>query len=81
MSDSYLQKRQGPKHGPMSKTPKANPRIVFVSVVGALILAGLPFLNSTIRKKEAEVAIMRDSVLDAKDDARNARLRIRASRE
>jgi hypothetical protein len=65
----------------MSKSPKANPRIVFVSVVGALVLAGLPFLNSTIRRKETEVANMRDSVLDAKDDARNARLRIRAFKE
>ena len=48
---------------------------VFAGVTAGLILAGLPFLSSTVREREQAVAEMRDAALDAKDNARNARMR------
>jgi len=48
---------------------------VFAGVTAALIIAGLPFLSSTVRQREQAVAEMRDAALDAKDSARNARMR------
>ena len=48
---------------------------VLSGVVIAAIVAGLPFLSSTVREREQAVANMRDASLDAKDEARNARLR------
>lgn len=44
-----------------------------VSIAG--ILAALPFLSSTVREREQAVANMRDAAIDAKDEARNSRLR------
>ncbi len=41
-----------------------------------MLLAGLPLLNKTIYQREQNVANMRDSAADAKDAARNARLRV-----
>ena len=48
---------------------------MFAGVTAALILAGLPFLSPTVRQREQAVAEMRDAALDAKDNARNARMR------
>ena len=53
-----------------------SPRVVFAGVAGFMVLAGLPLLNKTIYQREQNVANMRDSAMDAKDAARNARLRV-----
>lgn len=59
---------------------KSNPKVVFVAVVGVLALAGLPFLSKEIRRREQNVASMRDDSYeakergDAKDAARDNRL-------
>ena len=51
-------------------------RGVLFGVGGFMLLAGLPLLNKTIYQREQNVANMRDSAADAKDAARNARLRV-----
>lgn len=51
-------------------------RGVLIGVLGFMTLAGLPLLNKTIYQREQNVANMRDSAADAKDAARNARLRV-----
>jgi len=51
-------------------------RGVLLGVGGFMLLAGLPLLNKTIYQREQNVANMRDSAADAKDAARNARLRV-----
>ena len=48
---------------------------VLTGVSIAAVLAALPFLSSTVRQREQAVANMRDAAIDAKDEARNARLR------
>ena len=48
---------------------------VLAGVSIAAILAALPFLSSTVREREQAVANMRDAAIDAKDEARNSRLR------
>jgi len=55
----------------------ANQRVVFAVVTGALIVGSLPFLNKTVREREANVAGMRDASYDAKDAARDSRLRVK----
>lgn len=52
---------------------------VFAGVSVAGILAALPFLSSTVREREQAVANMRDAAIDAKDEARNSRLRTSSS--
>ena len=49
---------------------------VLFGVLGFMTLAGLPLLNKTIYQREQNVAQMRDSAMEAKDAARNARLRV-----
>lgn len=51
-------------------------RGVLFGVIGFVTLAGLPLLNKTVYQREQNVANMRDSAQDAKDAARNARLRV-----
>lgn len=51
-------------------------RGVLFGVLGFMTLAGLPLMNKTIYQREQNVANMRDSAADAKDAARNARLRV-----
>ena len=51
-------------------------RGVFFGVLGFMTLAGLPFLNKTVYQREQNVAQMRDNAMEAKDAARNARLRV-----
>ncbi len=59
---------------------KGNPKVVLFAVVGVLALAGLPFLSKEIRRREQNVASMRDDSYeakergDAKDAARDNRL-------
>ena len=48
---------------------------VIAGVGAALILSALPFLSPKVREREQAVANMRDASLDAKDEARNSRLR------
>ena len=48
---------------------------VLAGVSIAAVLAALPFLSSTVREREQAVASMRDAAIDAKDEARNSRLR------
>ena len=55
----------------------ADQRIVFAVVSGALLIGSLPFLNKAVRDTEANVAAMRDASYDAKDAARDSRLRVR----
>jgi hypothetical protein len=56
---------------------RANQKYVLLGVSAAMVLAGLPFLSKAVRRKEQELAEMRDAVYDAKDAARNARLSIK----
>lgn len=66
----------GVVHGRMTaKGP--NKTLVLVGVVGAMVVAGIPFISKTVRQREQKVAEMRDAVYDAKDAARNARLSIK----
>lgn len=51
-------------------------RGVLFGVGGFMLLAGLPLLNKTVYQREQNVANMRDSAADAKDAARNAKLRV-----
>ena len=55
----------------------ADQRVVFAVVTGALIVGSLPFLNKTVREREGNVAAMRDASYDAKDAARDSRLRVK----
>lgn len=43
-------------------------------VVGAMVFSGLPFLSKKQREREQAVHLLRDAVIDAKDEARSARL-------
>lgn len=61
---------------PLSSS-RANPRLVFLGVTAAFIVAGLPLLSKAVRQREQAVAEMRDAVYDAKDAARNARLSVK----
>eukprot|EP00884_Botryococcus_braunii_P008452 jgi/Botrbrau1/17608/Bobra.0166s0045.1 len=56
---------------------RANQKVVLLGVSAAMLLAGLPFLSKAVRRKEQELAEMRDAVYDAKDAARNARLSLK----
>lgn len=56
---------------------QASKAAVLAVVAGAMVVAGLPFLNKTIYQREQNVAAMRDAVIDAKDDARSARLSLK----
>ncbi|CAL5219560.1 g1417 [Coccomyxa viridis] len=69
--------RSAVQHGVMN-APRGNQRIVFIAVAGALAFAALPFISKQVRKREQEVANMRDASYDAKDAARNARLRVKS---
>lgn len=42
-----------------------------------MLIAALPFISKTVRQREQNVAAMRDAVMDAKDDARSARLSLK----
>ena len=50
-------------------------RYVLAGVAGFMLLAALPLLNKTIYQREQNVAAMRDASDQAKDEARNSRLR------
>lgn len=52
-----------------------NKRHVLFGVSAALVIGALPFVSKTVRKREANVAAMRDAAADAKDSARDQRLR------
>ena len=52
-----------------------NQRHVLFGVSAALVIGALPFLSRTVRKREENVAAMRDAAADAKDNARDQRLR------
>lgn len=56
---------------------QASKKAVFAGVAVAMALASLPLLNKTVYQREQNVAAMRDASYDAKDDARNSRLRIK----
>lgn len=49
---------------------------VLLGVLVACAVAGTPLLSKKVRQREQGIASMRDSVADAKDEARNARLRV-----
>ena len=49
---------------------------VRLGVLVACAVAGAPLLSKKIRAREQGIANMRDNVADAKDAARNARLRV-----
>lgn len=49
---------------------------VLLGVAVACAVAGAPLLSKKVRDREQGIANMRDSVADAKDEARNARLRV-----
>lgn len=49
---------------------------VVLGVALALSVAGAPLLSRKVRAREQGIANMRDNVADAKDEARNARLRV-----
>ncbi len=51
---------------------------VFIGVSAALIIGALPFASKTVREREDKVAAMRDAANDAKDAARDSRLRVRS---
>ncbi len=53
----------------------ANKKHVVLGVSAALVFGALPFISRTVRKREANVAAMRDAAADAKDAARDQRLR------
>lgn len=61
----------------MASRQSARPAVVLGAVAVAMVIAGLPFLNKTVWQREQNVAAMRDAALDAKDDARSARLSIK----
>ena len=43
-------------------------------VVGAMVFSGIPFLSKKQREREQAVHLLRDAVIDAKDEARSSRL-------
>lgn len=53
----------------------ANQKHVLLGVLAGLSIGALPFISKTVRKREANVAAMRDAAADAKDAARDQRLR------
>ncbi len=53
----------------------ASKKGVFLGVSAALVLGALPFVSKTVRQRENNVAAMRDAAIDAKDAARDSRLR------
>ena len=55
----------------------ANQKVVVAAVAGALAFASIPFFNKQVRQREQNVAAMRDASYDAKDAARDARLRVK----
>ena len=59
----------------------ANQKYVAAAVVGAMLLSSVPFLSKQVRKREANVAAMRDDSYDAKDSARDSRLRVKRDRD
>lgn len=59
----------------------ANQKYVFAAVAGALMFATVPFLSKQVRQREANVAAMRDASYDAKDAARDSRLRVKRDRD
>jgi len=56
---------------------RANPRAVFWGTLACLGLSAVPFLFKTVRDREKNVHRMREESIDAKDDARNSRLRVK----
>ena len=55
----------------------ANQKYVLAAVVGSCLFASIPFLNKQVRQREQNVAAMRDASYDAKDAARDSRLRVK----
>jgi hypothetical protein len=53
---------------------------VVLGVLVACAVAGAPLLSKKVRAREQGIANMRDNVADAKDAARNARLRVGSSK-
>jgi len=49
---------------------------VVLGVALALAVAGAPLLSRRVRAREQGIAALRDDVAAAKDEARNARLRV-----
>jgi hypothetical protein len=53
----------------------ANPKHVVLGTLFCLALSAVPFAFKKVRDKEANVHRMREAQIDAKDNARDARLR------
>lgn len=53
----------------------ANGKHVFLGVSACLVLAAIPFGFKIVRQRESNVVTMRDAAADAKDNARDQRLR------
>lgn len=53
----------------------ADQRKVLLGVLSGLILCAVPFASDGFRKREQKVAEMRDASYDAKDGARDGRLK------
>lgn len=61
----------------MGSQAQANPRAVLWGTLAVLAVAAVPLAFKEVRKREMQVVVMRDSQLDDKDAARDARLRTR----
>lgn len=61
------------------RAPKGNQKIIFGTVGAVLAICSLPFFSKAVLDKEQKLAEMRDSSYDAKDEARNQRLRVSRS--
>ncbi|QDZ21112.1 hypothetical protein HOP50_05g36400 [Chloropicon primus] len=65
----------------MTSVPKAkdfksaNPRTVLFGTLLGLAVSAIPFAFKTVRDREANVHAMREAQIDAKDSAREGRLR------
>ena len=56
---------------------KSNRWQVMVGTIVLLGISAVPFAFKTVREREANVHKMRDAQLDAKDNARDSRLRVK----
>ena len=59
----------------------ANQKHVFLGVLGILALSAVPFAFKTVRQREANVHAMREAQIDAKDGARDSRLRTKTAKQ
>jgi len=58
----------------------ANPVHVLLGTLACLAISAMPFAFKTVREREANVHVMREAQIDAKDNARDGRLRTPSSK-